>query len=192
MSLTTAATVLVLNRNWQAISVITAADALCQMASGSATGLDVHGPDSMAPVQWKDWLQLPVRDCDRAVGTARGPIRMPTVLVLARYDRVPLKRPKFSARALRERDGNRCQYTGRVLAPGEGNIDHVLPRSRGGHTTWQNCVLACRDVNSKKADRTPEEAGLRLLRAPQPPRALPATAWLRNVKRLPDWEPFLP
>ena len=145
----------------------------------------------MIPTRWNDWLELPVRDEDNQVGTPRGQIRVPTVIVLARFDRVPVKRPRFSARSLWERDGGRCQYTGRILRPGEGNIDHILPRSRGGTTTWENCVLAAREVNSRKADRTPEEAGLRLVRQPKAPREVPVTMLLRNPHDIKDWKPFL-
>ncbi len=184
-------TVLVLNRNWQAINIRTPADAFCQMATDVATALDIHGDDWMVPTKWEDWQQLPVRDNDNGVKTARGRIRIPTVIVLANFARVPLSRPKFSRSNLWQRDGGRCQYTGRDLNPGEGNIDHVLPRSRGGETSWDNCVLACRSVNTKKANRTPEEAGLKLKRAPREPRQVPVTMLLKNVRGIADWKPFL-
>ncbi len=183
--------VLVLNRNWQAINVRTPAEAFCQMATDVATALDIRDDESMIPTKWEDWKQLPVRGNDFGVGTTHGLIRVPTVVVLSRFAKVPMKRPKFNARNLWERDGGRCQYTGRVLRPGEGNIDHIVPRSRGGSTSWENCVLAAREVNSRKANRTPEEAGLTLLRRPEAPRELPATLLLRNVHGIPDWEPFL-
>ena len=183
--------VLVLNRNWQAINTRTPAEAFCQMATDVATALDIQGKDWMVPTKWEDWQQLPVRDGDASIGTARGRIRVPTVIVVSNFARVPMKRPKFNSRNLWVRDGGKCQYTGRDLKPGEGNIDHVLPRSRGGATTWDNCVLAACDVNSRKADRTPEEAGLRLQKPPSAPRELPVTALLRNVHDIPDWEPFL-
>ncbi|MBL9154492.1 MAG: HNH endonuclease [Verrucomicrobiales bacterium] len=183
--------VLVLNRNWQAINIQTPAEAFCQMATDVVTALDIQGNESMVPTRWEDWKQLPVRDRDFQIGTAHGPIRVPTVVVLSRFSKVPLKRPKFNARNLWARDGGRCQYTGRELRPGEGNIDHVVPRSRGGRTTWENCVIAAREVNSRKADRTPEEAGLRLLNQPRRPREVPVTVLLKNVHGIPDWEPFL-
>ena len=94
-------------------------------------------------------------------------------------------------RAIWARDGGRCQSTGANLRPGEGNIDHVLPRSRGGKTSWQNCVLTRKDVNSRKADRLPEEIGLRLLKLPAAPRELPSTIFIRNVDRIPAWRHFL-
>ena len=91
---------------------------------------------------------------------------MPTVIVAANYDKVPLRRPRFGARGIWERDGGICQYTGRKLSPKEGNIDHVVPRSRGGKTSWDNCVLAHREVNSRQANRLPDEAGLHLRKQP--------------------------
>ena len=184
-------TVLVLNRHWQAIHVKTPADAFCMLATGGATALNVLADDAMVPVPWEEWLALPVRECDGAVQTPRGRVRIPTVVVAARYAKVPLRRPRFGARGIWERDGGVCQYTGRKLAPGEGNIDHVLPRSRGGRTTWENCVLAHREVNSRKADRLPQEAGLRLRQEPVAPRVMPATVLIRNPHGVRDWQLFL-
>ena len=184
-------TVLVLNRNWQAINTRTPAEAFCQMATDVATALDIQGTDFMVPTKWEDWQKLPVREGDASIGTSRGEIRVPTVIVVANFSRVPKKRPKFNSRSLWERDGGRCQYTGKNLAPGEGNMDHVVPQSRGGATSWENCVLAARDVNSRNADRTPEEAGLRLLKDPKAPAEMPVTMFLRNVHDIPDWDPFL-
>lgn len=186
------AIVLVLNRNWQAINTTTPALAFGQMATDAATGLDIRGRDWMVPVRWDDWLKLPVGDRDFSVGTARGPIRVPAVVVLSRFNRVPLKRPRFSPRNIWARDGGRCQYTGRELSPAEGNIDHVVPRSRGGETTWENCVLSDREINQRKADRTPEEAGLLLSQAPQRPEEIPVTWLIRNPHGIPEWEIFLP
>lgn len=183
-------TVLVLNRNWQAVHVKTGAQALTMVIADVATALDI-APDYMNPVKWDEWIKLPVREHDQAVHTAKLTIRVPTVIILAAFSRVPKKAPKLSPTALRARDGNTCQYTGRRLAPNEGNIDHVLPRAKGGETSWKNCVLAHRDINSRKAARTPEEAGLRLLRTPQEPRELPVTAFIQNRHGIPDWEPFL-
>ncbi len=183
--------VLVLNRNWQAINTRTPAEAFCQMASDVATGLDIQGVDWMVPTKWEDWKKLPIREDDASIGTAHGRIRVPTVVVVSNFARVPMKRPKFNSRNLWVRDGGRCQYTGRQLGPGEGNIDHVIPRSRGGSTCWENCVLAAADVNSRKGNRTPEEAGLRLQKAPYAPRDLPVTAFLKNVHDIDDWDPFL-
>jgi 5-methylcytosine-specific restriction endonuclease McrA len=188
--------VLVLNRNWQAINIRTPAEAFCQMATNAATGLDIElGDDSQAhalrPVTWDEWITLPVRDGDNAVHTARSVIRVPTVIVAVNFAKVPKKRPKLNARNIRERDGNRCQYTGVLLRPDEGSLDHVVPRSRGGADTWENLVWSAKDVNQRKADRLPHEAGLKLLSIPRAPKEMPATALIRNAHGLAEWKLFL-
>jgi len=182
--------VLVLNRNWQAINVRTPQQAFVQMATDVATALDIDG-ENMVPVRWAQWIKLPVRENDYAVRTPSGSVRIPHVIVLSRFAKVPKRRPKFSSRAIWARDGGRCQYTGQSLRPNEGNIDHVLPRSRGGKTSWENCVLASKHVNSRKGDRMPEEIGLRLLKLPSAPRELPSTFFIRNINGIPAWRHFL-
>jgi 5-methylcytosine-specific restriction endonuclease McrA len=184
-------TVLVLNRNWQAIHVKTPAEAFCMMASGSARALDIQGGEVILPVGWSDWLALPIREQDRAVGTPRGLVRCPTVIVAGNYASVSMRRLGFNRRNLWQRDGGICQYTGRKLAPHEGNIDHVIPRARGGKTSWDNCVLAHKEINSRKADRLPHEAGLRLLKPPSAPKTLPASAFIQNLHNVADWKLFL-
>ena len=161
------------------------------MATGVANALEIAGEERIRPVAWTEWLTLPIRDEDEAVRTIRGAIRVPTVIVLASFADVPRKRPKLCARTIRERDGNRCQYTGVVLRPEEGSIDHVLPRSRGGRDAWENCVWSSKAVNSKKGNRLPHEAGLKLLRQPVAVRELPVTVLIRNPHGIPDWAPFV-
>ncbi|PTY04163.1 HNH endonuclease [Verrucomicrobia bacterium LW23] len=182
--------VLVLNRNWLAIDVRTPQQAFVHLATATAMALHIDGT-SITPMRWEEWIALPVREGDRSVRTPRGLVRIPTVLVLARFNKVPRRRPRFGVRALWARDGGRCQYTGRHLKPGEGNIDHIVPVSRGGATSWENCVLSCREVNSRKADRLPAEAGLRLMRNPFVPRELPVLHY-RNLSGVaPEARQFL-
>jgi 5-methylcytosine-specific restriction endonuclease McrA len=196
----TRATVLVLNRNWQAINVRTPQEAFCMMA----TGLDIeyqaptesadpfctlHSP-FFTPKTWEESITRPIREQDEAVHTVRGQIRVPTVIVPVNYAKVPKKRPKLCARTIRERDGNRCQYTGRVLRPDEGSLDHVVPRSRGGKDAWENLVRSAKEVNQNKADRLPHEAGLKLLSKPRAPKEMPASAFIRNTAEVEDWKLF--
>jgi 5-methylcytosine-specific restriction endonuclease McrA len=219
------ATVLVLNRNWQAINVRTPQEAFCMMATNVATALEIEceaqgeAPDdalplpvgrgegwgegsdegsassrdtpSIRPVSWDEWITLPIRPHDNAVHTVRGQIRVPTVIVAVNFARVPKKRPKLSAKTIRERDDNRCQYTGVLLRPDEGSLDHVLPRSRGGKDTWENLVWSSKDVNTRKANRLPHEAGLKLLKTPRAPKELPASAFIRNAHNVADWHLFV-
>jgi 5-methylcytosine-specific restriction endonuclease McrA len=185
------AIVLVLNRNWQAINVRTPQDAFCQMATNVATALEIEGEDYIRPVTWEEWITLPIRSQDQSVSTVRGAIRVPTVIVTLNYAKVPKKRPRLCARTIRERDGNRCQYTGALLQPDEGSLDHVVPRSRGGRDTWENLVWSSKEVNQRKADRLPKEAGLALLRTPLAPKELPVSALIRNAHGVTDWSLFV-
>jgi 5-methylcytosine-specific restriction endonuclease McrA len=184
-------TVLVLNKNWQAINVKTPQDAFCMLATGAATGLDIDGAGNMTPITWEKWVGLNVRASDNFIKTVKGNIRIPTVIILCRYNQVPKKRPKFSNKAIWERDNGICQYTGKKLKPGEGNIDHIVPRHKGGQTSWTNCVLSCSKVNAKKGNRTPEEVGLKLIREPFTPKELPTTLYIKNHYSIPEWDYFL-
>jgi len=184
-------TVLVLNRHWLAIDTATPAEAFGHLATGSARALRIEA-DSMQVLDWDDWRGLPAEPGDPVVGTPRGPVRLPTVIVLSRYARVPVHRPKFGFRPLWERDGGRCQYSGRKPTPPEANTHHALPPSRAGRDHRANCVLSDRAINSRKGARTPAEAGLRLLAEPRAQRPLPATPRIRNLWNIQDWNHFLP
>lgn len=182
--------VLVLNRHWLAIDAITPVDAFGHLATGTARALYIEG-DSIQAFDWEDWRVLPAGDEAATIGTPRGPVMIPTVIVLTHYARVPMIVPSFGFRGLWERDGGRCQYSGRSLRPDEANIDHIVPRSRGGADSWDNCVLADRRINTRKADRTPREAGLTLLGSPRKPDPVPATYRIRNPWNVPTWKLFL-
>jgi hypothetical protein len=114
------ATVLVLNRNWQAIRVKTPAEAFCVLATGAGAALDRCAERRLHHAREHPARPRPRADCHRR----------------REFAKVPLRRPQFGARGIWERDGGVCQYTGRKLSPKEGNIDHVIPRSRGGKTSW--------------------------------------------------------
>lgn len=193
--------VLVLNRNWQAINIRTPQDAFCMMASNVATGLDIElwndgtsdrpRAEALRPVPWSEWITLPIRSQDNAVQTVRGPIRVPMVIVAVNFAQVPKHRPKLCSRSIRERDGNRCQYTGRLLRPEEGSLDHIVPRSRGGNDSWENLVWSSKEVNARKGNRMPHEAGLKLLSVPRAPRDLPVSEAIRNSHGIAEWKLFL-
>jgi 5-methylcytosine-specific restriction endonuclease McrA len=180
--------VLVLNRLWQAIDVTTCETALCNLYRGVHTAIDM---ETLRPVTFDEWLTLPIRANDKSIGTVYGFIRVPTVIACVSYDKMPQKTPKLSAKSIRRRDGNRCQYTGKLLGPGEGNLDHVIPRKRGGKNIWENLVWSAKKVNQRKADRLPHEAGLKLIRPPVAPRPVPAMVLIDPRPDKPDWNYFL-
>ncbi len=108
-----------------------------------------------------------VHSTDRVFHSARVAVPEPSVVRLVRYVSVPRQyRVAVNRRTVFARDGSRCQYCGAAAE----NLDHVVPRSRGGEHSWENVVASCRRCNSRKEDRTPREAGMRLWRAPAAPR----------------------
>lgn len=196
--------VLRLNSRWIAIGYLTVREAivfLCSQSHGQKPGFamdyemvtDENGQQTLSfanPVSWDEWVNLPVRDSDLTINTSKGAIRAPLVVVCANYDKIPLKTPRVSAGTIRERDGGVCQYTGRKLAQGQGNLDHIHPQSRGGRNTFENLVWADKQINTLKGNRTPEEAGLRLIRRPKAPPSMPVIVTAADAKH-PSQVPFL-
>jgi 5-methylcytosine-specific restriction endonuclease McrA len=199
--------VLSLNRAWQVIGHRTVKQALIALNGGSvglppAMGLDIAYPKLednswnfdrplyLNPVAWVEWIKLPVREFDFVVSTPKLRIRVPTVIISTQFDRMPMRVPRVSRTAIFARDGGVCQYTGENVGKHGGNLDHVIPRDRGGRDSFENLVWAKREINSLKANRLPHEAGLKLLRRPKAPAILPVAATIREPKH-PDWRHFL-
>jgi 5-methylcytosine-specific restriction endonuclease McrA len=193
-----------LNRNWVAIGCLSPKKAIIAMCGGvgdehPALGMDIemgvdeNGNDvliSARPVAWEEWLSLPVRSCDFSVETKDRSIRAPVVLISANFSKIPMKRPRLSSRSIWERDRGICQYSGRQLTRAGSNIDHIHPRSRGGKDSWENCVLADKHLNSMKGDKFPHEVGLKLIRQPKAPPAVPVSASITEARH-DFWKPFL-
>lgn len=199
--------VLSLNRAWQVIGHRTVKQALIALNGGGeglppARGVDIAYPQRddgswdldrparLNPVAWDEWVTLPVREFDLAVSTPRLRIRVPTVIVSTRFDRMPLRLPRVTRAAIFERDQGICQYTGEYVGRKGGNLDHVVPRDRGGRDSFENLVWSKKEINAFKANRLPHEAGLRLLRRPRAPAVLPVAATIREARH-PDWRHFL-
>jgi len=100
--------------------------------------------------------------------SARLRMAMPSVIRLLEYRRIPHQTRALSRKNILLRDRNTCQYCGVILPSAELTLDHVIPRSRAGETTWENLVACCHPCNNRKGSRTPEEAGMKLLRPPRP------------------------
>ena len=178
---------LVLNKSWLAIDTTPVLKAMQLLWAGAAKAVrpetyEAHGFES-----WADLAVPPDQPCVRTVSVE---IPVPEVIVLTRYGGVPSRSVVFTRRNLYKRDRNTCQYCGAQPGTKELTIDHVLPRSRGGKSGWENCVLACVRCNRRKADRTPREAGLRLRCEPRSPRWVPIlSAPLGRVRQ--SWEKFV-
>jgi len=119
-------------------------------------------------------------------------IMLPSVIRLKRYRKVPNRVQVLTRKNVLMRDNNTCQYCGVVFVPSELTLDHVMPRSRGGISTWENLVAACGPCNREKADRTPEEACMPLLRRPRPVTLHTARGILRqHGHSMEAWRPYL-
>jgi 5-methylcytosine-specific restriction endonuclease McrA len=177
---------LVLNRNWQPVGVATVARALIKVWNESAVIVD---PADFQTYSWDDWARLEPRNGDPSIRTQKMELRVPEVVIMTGYDKVPSYVVTFSRRNLFKRDGYTCQYCGCRPGSEELTIDHVVPRAQGGTSTWDNCVLACVRCNARKADRTPSEARMPLRRDPFRPAWRPVFA-SRGV-RIDSWTKFL-
>jgi 5-methylcytosine-specific restriction endonuclease McrA len=122
------------------------------------------GPCILKITRWSDRLKLAIGPEDDFIGTPKIQVRVPRVIIAVNFNKVPLKRPRLTLKYLRERDNHRCAYSGRVLAPYESSMEHVVPKSKGGATRWENVVLADKRINSIRGNLTLEEADLKLNR----------------------------
>jgi 5-methylcytosine-specific restriction endonuclease McrA len=177
---------LVLNRNWQPVNVATVARALVLLWNETARAVD---PADYQTYTWEDWSRLRPRDGEQFIQAVRFRLRVPEVITLSEYDRLPSAAVTFSRRNIFKRDRFTCQYCGAQPGSEELTLDHVVPRSQGGESCWANCVLACLACNKRKADRTPEEAGMRLRKQPVRPKWNPLYA-VRDV-RIESWAKFV-
>lgn len=118
-------------------------------------------------------------------------IRVPRIIVLLLFERLPKKEVKFTRHNVFERDRNTCQYCGKIFDRVELNLDHVMPRDRGGATTWENIVCSCIPCNTRKGNRLPHEAGMLLIRKPKRPKWRPFINISFNSSHHDSWKHFL-
>jgi 5-methylcytosine-specific restriction endonuclease McrA len=166
--------VLVLNRLWQAVNVCSVRRAFTLLCQGHAQVVYEDGNNNFLTHDFVSWREFSQREPEsEMVHTISFKIRMPRVIVLLMFDRLPAKEVKFTRHNVFERDKNTCQYCGKIFDRKELNLDHVIPRDRGGMTTWENIVCSCIPCNTRKGNRLPNEAGMRLVRKPERPRWRP-------------------
>lgn len=178
--------VLVLNRSYLPIHVTTVRRAFSLIYQGSAVA--VNG--QYETFDFQSWSTVDAGG-DEGVGTTSGRIRVPRVIVLRSYDRVPRRHVRYSRLNIFARDDYTCQYCGRRPPRSGLNLDHVIPRALGGRTTWENVVCCCIECNRRKGGRTPAQARLRLNKAPSKPRWTPMLTHIGSRIRYEEWRPFL-
>jgi 5-methylcytosine-specific restriction endonuclease McrA len=184
--------VLVLNRLWQAVNVCSVRRAMSLLFQGHAqvvlngSGNDFHTYDFG---EWADFSQEEPHP--ESISTISFRIRVPRVILLMVYDRVPRKEVKFTRHNIYERDKNTCQYCGKAFERNDLNLDHVVPKNRGGPTNWENIVCSCIRCNTRKGHRTPREAGMHLIRAPKRPKWRPFVQVTFGMKAHDSWKHFV-
>ena len=190
--------VLVLNKFFAAVHVTSARRALTLLYKDCAEVVSVND-GQFERYNFETWKEVSkykemfddAEDGGEYVRTVSFDIRVPRVIRLLFYDKFPSKPVKLNRRNVYARDGSRCQYCGGKYSTSELSIDHVVPRSRGGLTTWENVVCACTDCNAKKGGRLPSQAGLRLRRKPKAPRRSPLIRLRLNPGKYGSWKQFL-
>jgi len=187
--------VLVLNRNWQAVNIVDGRRAFSLLSQGHADVIMTEDK-SYQIFDFSGWLDFsrenPPEDELEGVGTISMVVRLPKVLLLKFYDALPIKETRFSKETVFQRDAYQCQYCGVRPPLKKLNLDHVIPRDRGGKTSWDNVVTSCIRCNSHKANRLPHEAGMHLRREPAKPRWKPFASSVHTHPRSREWAPFLP
>lgn len=163
------ADVLVLNRNFYAVHITPWQRALSLVYLDHARVVD----QEYRTYNFDDWRELSQLVTAHPAGYVSTPsfrIAIPEVITLRTYDKLPVGDVKFTRRNIYEHYSYHCCYCGKKFSTHELNLEHVLPRSRGGKTDWANIVTACMPCNLKKADKLPQEAGMKLLFKPSKPK----------------------
>jgi len=178
--------VLILNKHWKAVRIETVRDAITKVFCENAKILHEYVLYNI-----EEWLEFEVKDDEKYImANHQKKVKLPKIVVLSEYEKIPKMEVKLTRKNVMIRDGFICQYTGVKLKASFATIDHVVPKSRGGKNVWENVVTSHPDVNRRKSDKTPDEAGLKLFRDPFRPSWSPLFA---SVVRNPpeDWKAFL-
>jgi 5-methylcytosine-specific restriction endonuclease McrA len=179
--------VLVLNRSYLPIHVTSVRRAFAMIYQDLACVVD----DRYETFDFEGWRRVRAANGCDVIGTPSGAIRVPRVIVLSSYDRVPRRHARYSRANVFSRDKYTCQYCGIRPPRSQLNLDHVIPRSLGGRTSWENVVCSCVDCNRRKGGRTPEQARIRLRRRPARPRWTPLMNVAASATHHREWRPFL-
>jgi 5-methylcytosine-specific restriction endonuclease McrA len=191
------ASVLVLNKMFLAVHIISARRAFCLLVKDLAEVVS-YEQGQYATYDFATWCELSEfrrqyfrEEEDDWVRTPSTEIQVPRVIRLLDYDKVPQQSVKFNRRNIFARDNNQCQYCGKKCPTSELSLDHVIPRSQGGPTTWENIVCACVDCNVKKGGRTPRQANMTLIRKPEKPKRSPLLNLKLTQRKYMSWQQFL-
>jgi 5-methylcytosine-specific restriction endonuclease McrA len=191
------ASVLVLNKLFMAIHIISVRRAFCLLCKDLAEVVSLEDGQFMTYdfETWREVSEYRARHFRRAdddwVRTVNTEIQVPRVIRLLSYERLPKQTVKFNRRNIFARDNNQCQYCGKKFPTTELSLDHVIPRSQGGLSTWDNIVCSCLQCNVRKGGRTPKQAHMTLIRRPEKPRRSPLLNLKLTQSKYESWKTFL-
>src|SRR3954465_3970907 len=194
--------VLVLNKYYQAIRVINVRRAFSLLCRELAEVIHIEQDAATGKSQWQnlnfsDWRELSQLklefepDQHEWIHTVRFQIAVPRIIRLLGYDKLPRQDVKFNRRNIYARDSSRCQYCGKKYSTTELSLDHVVPKSQGGKSTWDNIVCCCVKCNVKKGGRTPDRAHIPLTPKPVKPKRSPVINIRLADERYQSWKQFL-
>lgn len=184
--------VLVLNRYWQPIHTCSARRALHLLCIGHAHVVQVEGEECYATHDLSSWIGYSNRTAaEERIHSVRISLCVPKIVVLSIYDKLPRLEVKFTRRNVFLRDKFVCQYCTKEFSETQLNLDHVIPRDKGGKTTWENIVASCFRCNTRKANKLPHEANMHPLRKPIAPRWRPLFGLQENGLGDESWDRFL-
>jgi 5-methylcytosine-specific restriction endonuclease McrA len=191
------ASVLVLNKLFMAVHVISVRRAFCLLFKELAEVVSLED-GQFATYDFATWREVSEyralyyrQEDDDWVRTVSTEIQAPRVIRLTGYDRMPRQTVKFNRRNIFARENNQCQYCGKRFPTSELSLDHVSPRSQGGIASWENIVCACVSCNVKKGGRTPKEAHMHLIRKPEKPKRSPMLNLKLTHSKYQSWRTFL-
>jgi 5-methylcytosine-specific restriction endonuclease McrA len=193
------ASVLVLNKLFMAVHVISVRRAFILLCKELAEVVSLED-GQFATYDFQSWREISeyrlknfqfCAEEDDWVRTASTQIQVPRVIRLLAYEKIPRHTVKFNRRNIFARDNNQCQFCGKRFATSELSLDHVVPRSQGGQSTWENIVCACIDCNVRKGGRTPKQAHMSLIRKPEKPKRSPLLNLKLTSKKYQSWRTFL-
>jgi 5-methylcytosine-specific restriction endonuclease McrA len=191
------ASVLVLNKLFMAIHIISVRRAFVLLCKDLAEVVSQED-GQFSTYDFESWREVSEfrakhfrQEDDDWVRTARSEIQVPRVIRLLDYEKLPKQTVKFNRRNIFARDHNQCQYCGKKFSTTELSLDHIIPRSQGGQSTWENIVCSCIRCNVKKGGRTPKQAHMTLVRKPEKPKRSPMLNLKLTLSKYQSWKTFL-
>lgn len=199
--------VLNLNKNWQILDIRNVKEVLVAMNGGDidnppVKALDINYPlkdngdfdfdstPSIMPVNWLEWITLPIRSYDSVINTPTLKIRCPTVVICVNYNKIKMRKFRPNKQTLFDLQKGVCGYSNKKIAFKDGNIEHIIPQSKGGDSTFKNLLFVDKKINFERGNKDLNEVGLKPLFSHRQPAPIPVSFTIKEIENN-DWKWFL-